>query len=287
MINIFFNSDEARIRTLWRISITTILIISLVIIWAFLFQTRLWISLGLVFIVISILWLVSGLIDNRQFSEFGLLVNRTWIRDFIAGNIMAALVMWAIFLLLIFAGFAQLTSIDALWTSPVFITGLIQPFILMLSVSLWEEAYFRGYLISNLREGFQSDFIKKRYALIIAVIISSITFGAAHSGNPNASLIAVINIFVAGVIFSYPYIKSKSLGLSVGMHLSWNYFQSVVFGMPVSGLQLNKSFADTKISGPELITGGQFGPEGGAVGFVGLLMLAVLCHLYLALFYKK
>jgi len=287
MLNIFYNSDEARIRALWRIIITTILIISLVIVWALIFQTRFWITLGLGFIVPSILWLVSKFIENRHFPEFGLFVNKTWVEDFMAGNIMAAFVMSAMLLLLIFLGFAEVTSITNIWENPAIISALFQSFIFMLAVSLWEEAYFRGYLITNMKEGFRAGFINKKRAMVIAVIVSSIIFGAAHSGNPNASLFAVINIFAAGVVLAYPYIKSKSLGISVGMHLSWNYFQGVVFGMPVSGLHMSESFAETKISGPEVITGGQFGPEGGAAGLVGLLMLAALCHLYLALFYKK
>ncbi|TVQ00768.1 MAG: CPBP family intramembrane metalloprotease [Balneolaceae bacterium] len=287
MLNIFYNSDEARIRALWRIIITTILIISLVIVWALIFQTRFWITLGLGFIVPSILWLVSKFIENRHFPEFGLFVNKTWVQDFIAGNIMAAFVMSAMLLLLIYLGFAEVTSITNIWENPAIVSVLFQSLIFMLAVSLWEEAYFRGYLITNMKEGFQAGFINKQKAMVIAVIVSSIIFGAAHSGNPNASLFAVINIFMAGVVLAYPYIKSKSLGISVGMHLSWNYFQGVVFGMPVSGLHMSDSFAETKISGPELITGGQFGPEGGAAGLVGLLMLAVICHLYLALFYKK
>ena len=287
MINIFYNTDEARLRAMWRIMITTILVISLVVAWALFFQTQFWITLGLGFIVPLILWVVSKWIERRHFHEFGLFTNRVWIRDFIGGCIMAAFVMTGILLFLLSFGYAEITGTANLWETPSLITALFQSLLLMTAVSVWEEAYFRGYLITNIREGFHTKSINRKTATVIAIILSSIIFGFAHSGNPNASLFAVINIILAGVVFAFPYIKTKSLGISVGMHLSWNYFQGVVFGMPVSGLHMSESFAETKLSGSDLITGGQFGPEGGAAGFFGLLMLAAVCHLYLALFYKK
>ncbi len=287
MINIFYNTNEDRMRSLWRIIITTILIISLTIVWALFFQTRFMITVGLAVIVPSVMWLVSQLIEKRQFEQFGLHINREWIRDFIAGNLIAAAVMSIMLITLLFLGFAEVSAFTGTWYQPKFVLALSQSFILMLAVSLWEEAYFRGYLITNIKEGFHIGFISNKSTIYIAVVLSSILFGIAHSGNPNASLFAVVNIILAGIVLAYPYIKSKSLGISVGMHLSWNYFQGNIFGMPVSGLRMNEALAETLITGPDLITGGQFGPEGGAIGLFGLLMLAAACHLYLAWFYKK
>jgi uncharacterized protein len=56
-------------------------------------------------------------------------------------------------------------------------------------------------------------------------------------------------------------------------------FEGVVFGFPVSGLDI---YALTRIQvhGPELWTGGAFGPEAGLIVLPSLLVGALLIYLY-------
>jgi hypothetical protein len=48
------------------------------------------------------------------------------------------------------------------------------------------------------------------------------------------------------------------------MHFGWNLFEWSVFGFPVSGLEVYK-LIQIQITGPEIWTGGKFGPEAGLV----------------------
>jgi hypothetical protein len=65
----------------------------------------------------------------------------------------------------------------------------------------------------------------------------------------------------------------------MGMHLGWNFFAGVGFGSPVSGLNIYP-LTRIQVHGPELWTGGVFGPEAGLIVLPSLFLGAMLIHLY-------
>jgi uncharacterized protein len=284
---IFVNPEEHRLRAGWRISITTVLIISLLIVVSLFVDTHFGIMAALALIVMGVLVFSSAVLDKRPYSDYGFHISAGWAGHFFAGNVMAILAISFIVIVQIWFGWIKIDFLEPDLLSSSFITDLVKMFGLMLAVSIWEEAYFRGYLISNLKEGLQIGSIKREWAVLLAVVASAIVFGIAHANNPNANLFSVINISVAGIVLAYPYIKTGSMAISVGMHLSWNYFQGTVFGLPVSGVDMEETIITTTVTGPDLFTGGLFGPEGGLLGFAGLTVMAVFCYLYLVMFYKK
>jgi uncharacterized protein len=126
-----------------------------------------------------------------------------------------------------------------------------------------EELLFRGYMFQTLAQGI---------TLFPAMILFSALFAVAHASNPSASLLSSVNVFLAGVWLSFAYIKTRSLWLPIGLHWSWNFSQTTVFGFPTSGI----SFADRRllnqvVTGPDWITGGGFGPEGGVLATAALV----------------
>ena len=60
------------------------------------------------------------------------------------------------------------------------------------------------------------------------------------------------------------------------MHIAWNFFQGNVFGFPVSGTTSVTSFITIQQGGPTLWTGGAFGPEGGLLGILAMLVGSLL-----------
>jgi membrane protease YdiL (CAAX protease family) len=86
---------------------------------------------------------------------------------------------------------------------------------------------------------------------------------------------------VAGGIFlAYGYIRTRQLWLPLGLHTGWNFFESTVFGYPVSGMSGLPRLIHQDVSGPELLTGGEFGPEAGLLLLPGLLLGSLLVYLY-------
>lgn len=118
-----------------------------------------------------------------------------------------------------------------------------------------EEALTRGWLL---------PVIGARYTPLLGVIISSIIFAIFHLFNPNLSVIAVVNLALFGVFTALYVLSEGSLWGVFGIHTAWNWAQGNLFGFEVSGGQSpGATLFDLAETGPDVITGGAFGPEGG------------------------
>jgi hypothetical protein len=133
--------------------------------------------------------------------------------------------------------------------------------------ALAEEAIFRGYPFQVLvRAG----------GVPIAVVLSSVGFAVVHSANPEVGPFALVNIFLAGVVFALAYLRTLSLWFVTALHLGWNWAMATLFDLPVSGIQeFDTPLYQPTVSGPAWFTGGEFGPEGGIVGTLGFAVALV------------
>ena len=83
--------------------------------------------------------------------------------------------------------------------------------------------------------------------------------------NPNVSWTAVLGLVLAGLFLAFGYLRTRQLWLPIGLHIGWNFFEGTIFGFQVSGLSEMPSLIRQTVQGPELVTGGLFGPEAGLV----------------------
>ena len=91
-------------------------------------------------------------------------------------------------------------------------------------------------------------------------------FGFAHLNNPNVTFFSLVNVTFAGVWLSLAYFKTQTLWFPIALHFSWNFFHNHIFSFPFSGIQFEKiDFLVLAQSRPLWLTGGAFGPEGGAL----------------------
>jgi len=117
----------------------------------------------------------------------------------------------------------------------------------------------------------------------IAVAVSAVVFGLLHAFNPGATPISTAAIAIeAGVLLALAYALTHNLWLAIGIHMSWNFTEGSLFGAAVSGGAPTHSLVRASLSGPQLLTGGAFGPEASVVSVVvSLAASAVLGALIL------
>ncbi|WP_435185316.1 CPBP family intramembrane glutamic endopeptidase [Halobellus sp. EA9] len=218
--------------------------------------------------------LVGRFVDRRRLRDFGLRTDRAWWLDLGFGLALGALLMTLVFLFELSVGwvavrdrFVVARAGFAFW--PWFAWGLLT----FVAVGVYEELLFRGYLLTNLAEGFRwFDRIGPVGGVGLATVATSLLFGVAHAANPNAGVASVLGIVLGAVMLAAGYVLTGELAIPIGLHITWNFFQGVVYGFPVSGTGGGVSLIAIEQSGPRSFTGGAFGPEAGLVG-VGAILL--------------
>lgn len=191
----------------------------------------------------------SGLRDRRAAQRLGL------------GLIIGAVTLSIAVVVPVLVGATTLTLV----TPVPFASGLLQ-FVTLAPAGVGEELLTRGIGFNALRRGIGNK---------AAVVLSSLIFGALHIFNPHSSWLAALMVALVGIWFGTMTVKSGSVWLSVGVHLSWNFFEGFIYGQPVSG---NAPRSSLLVSGTETTSqfwsGGDFGPEG--AGVTALLLGAAI-----------
>ncbi|UIO99976.1 CPBP family intramembrane metalloprotease [Halobaculum sp. CBA1158] len=204
-------------------------------------------------------------VDRRRLSDLGLRREPGWIADLGAGLALGVLLQALIAGVGVAAGWFRV--VDAFVGS---VAGGATVLLVFLVVGVYEELFARGLLLVNVAEGLR--FAGDRVAVGVALAASSATFGLLHAGNPGASTASTVGITLAGLFLGVGFALTGRLSFPVGVHVSWNAAQGLVFGFPVSGLGVEAAVVDLEPTGPTLVTGGSFGPEAGLLGMGAVLV---------------
>ena len=196
--------------------------------------------------------------------------NRT--RDVVAGFLIAVI-------LFIFGSFI-LVEIKAISLTYIEfdLSAFLLSLVLFTIVAFNEEILMRGYILNNLMGS------TNKY---LALLISAVIFSVLHGMNANISLLALVNLMLAGIILGSTYIFTKNLWFPISLHLFWNFFQGPVLGYSVSGMKISSIFKVT-LTGSNTVNGGQFGFEGSLVCTVLLIIaISLIIGYYKGLFKNK
>ena len=213
-------------------------------------------------------WLVLRFVDKRPFKSIGVTFASGWGKQLFQGFLFGSGMLTVIFVIEYSTGMVviEFRGVNMVEGSIIFLNSIL----LYTFVGYGEEFLFRGYFYQTFIEGSSS---------LIATLTISLVFALAHSQNPNVSLFGLINVGLAGIWFSIAYLKTKALWLPIGLHISWNFFQGFVYSYPVSGTTSERVQIGTAIvNGPEWLTGGTFGPEGGALATLMLIIGTFLIY---------
>jgi membrane protease YdiL (CAAX protease family) len=273
-----WNAEERRPRALVRIAVHAVLVtLVLVLIGRFSpwWRGTPWgipLAFGLETAgVFGVTWLAARALDRRPFAALGLMPRPGYALDLALGVLIGGACMGAIALVEIAFGWASYAPrIDA-WGEIAPATG--RALVVFGAIAIVEEVISRGYHLVNLAEGLACGPVPRPRAVALAVALSSAGFGLAHAWNPSATLLSTALIACGGVLLAVGFLTQGDLAIPIGVHFGWNYFQNL-FDMPVSG---QDDYAGAAIVvrtelGPDLATGGAFGPEGGLTGLGGMLL---------------
>jgi membrane protease YdiL (CAAX protease family) len=239
---------------------------------------------GLLAAILTV-WLAGRFLDRRPFSAFGFHLGAGWWLDLLFGMVLGALLITAVFLVELGLGWVRVTgAFETHGTNASFAASMLLPTAAFLCIGFYEETVFRGYQLKNAAEGLNYPSLGPRGAVLLAWVLSSVFFGVLHADNPNATPISTLNIVLAGLMLGFGYVLSGELAIPIGLHITWNFFQGAVYGFPVSGFgAFGPTLLTTEQGGPELWTGGSFGPEGGllipAVMLLGISLVALWTRL--------
>ncbi len=152
-------------------------------------------------------------------------------------------------------------------------TGAIGLLGFMAGAAVTEELVFRGILFR---------IVEARTGTWIALTLVGLLFGLLHLLNPNATLVGALAIAIAaGGMLTAAYVATRKLWVPIGLHFGWNFAASAIFSTEVSGSDTPQGLLDATVSGPALVTGGAFGPEG-SVFAVAFGVLATGAFMWLA-----
>ncbi|WP_123536612.1 CPBP family intramembrane glutamic endopeptidase [Halosimplex salinum] len=223
----------------------------------------------------------AWLVDRRRLVDLGLGRSRAWWADLTFGLALGVALPALVFAVELAAGFLRVTgtlvarSEASLGIAPGVPLALALALTLayFVGVGVFEELLFRGYVLTNVAEGlFGWRGIGRGGAFAGATVVSSLAFGVGHGLNPNVTALALANIALFGVLFAATYLLTGRIAIAIGLHVTWNFSIASVFGFPVSGFTTPVTVVAVEQSGPRALTGGAFGPEGGLLALVALVV---------------
>ena len=214
--------------------------------------------------VVLATWIVLRKIEHLPWSAVGLGRDALNPRAIVGGTLLGGLTIGIASLVLLAGHMLRIDrTIDGSWWGEAGHAVMV-----LLPAAFFEELFIRGYLFSLLR---------RMGGWRVALIVTSVVFGLLHLGNPGADAESILAVTVAGFFLGAILLATRSLYAAGAAHFAWNWVMAGAFHIPVSGIQSPDVDYRTVETGPDWLTGGSWGPEGGvaavAIMFVALLYL--------------
>ena len=139
----------------------------------------------------------------------------------------------------------------------------------LLPAALGEELLLRGYIFAVLLEA---------VGWRLTLISTSIVFGLLHVANPGADAQSIAIVMLAGFFLGSVFLATRSLWATTLAHFIWNWFMAAGLHAPVSGIEVSTPDYRVIDAGPDWLTGGAWGPEGGLAAAAGMFGVMIYLH---------
>jgi len=109
-----------------------------------------------------------------------------------------------------------------------------------------------------------------------AAWVTSVLFGAGHTGNSGESWVGIFSAAGIGLVFCVSVKVTGSVWWAIGCHAAWDWGQSYLYGTPDSGLMARGHLLNSGYSQQHVIwSGGSTGPEG-SILIIPIMILILL-----------
>ncbi|UOR00682.1 CPBP family intramembrane metalloprotease [Leucobacter allii] len=150
------------------------------------------------------------------------------------------------------------------------------PMILGLAVTV----VFQGSNEEILTRGFLLQSVGQRFPSWLAILLPAFLFTVVHG--VGSQVLPFSTIFLYGLFATFVVLWQRSLWLICGIHAGWNFGMGNFYGIPVSGLEPHATsliFLAPVDGSTDLLTGGDFGTEGGLPAALTMLIAALIALL--------
>lgn len=196
--------------------------------------------------------------EKREITEFS---SKGIAKYIIVGTLIGAILQCLAILVIFFNGGFKIVSINP-------ISNIIIPLTIAFTIAIFEEILIRGIIFR---------IVEEKLGSYISLLISAIIFGALHMANPNSTLLSGLCVGIeGGLLMGSAYIYARNLWFPIAIHFAWNFMQSGIFGAITSGNEKTNTLLSTKITGNQLITGGEFGPEATIQAIIFCLFASII-----------
>lgn len=236
-----YGSTEPRPRAIWRIILPLVAVFLPVVVALSAVVDRL--SMETLLLVQSVLFAVLTVgvlvgtarwLDRRPVAAYGFDLGRRWGVEFAAGVGLALVIHGLVLAVALGLGWA---TIDG-WASPGatfgFATGTGVALVSFALVGFWEEAVFRGILLTNAAEGLAARGAAAGTAVLGAVVVSTVLFAGLHLNqvpDAGALLLSLATWLLMGGLLAVGYVATRSLALPIGLHFGTDFAANNLFGL--------------------------------------------------------
>jgi membrane protease YdiL (CAAX protease family) len=221
-----------------------------------------WISLAS---VVLATWIMLRRVEKLPWSTVGLDRGAASPSLLLKGLAFGGLTIGVTCLLLLAIGMLRIDkTVPGSWWGEALRSTLV-----FLPAAFFEELFIRGYVFAVLR---------RAAGWKLALIVTSVVFGLLHAWNPNPDAASILAVIVAGFFLGAIFLATRSLYAAGAAHFAWNWIMSGALHIAVSGLPSPDPDYRVVETGPDWLTGGPWGPEGGLMAVVA--MFIVVFYLY-------
>jgi membrane protease YdiL (CAAX protease family) len=225
--------------------------------------SRLNIELATATTLFTSVWIMRSLVERQPLVSLGF-SSRHFLRDSAVGLSLGIAMMTICIAFVLAFGFAH--ALPAVNPS---VSAVGFGAVAMLVNTFTQELLVRGYMQQTLNSIFGAA---------ASIYGAAVLFVLLHAGVLRSPLPA-LNLFLAGLLLGLAYATTGNLWLPTALHFGWNFTQELL-GLVISGQRLFSGWRTVVLDGPAMITGGDFGIEGGlpatAVTAAGLAIVWIL-----------